>query len=1441
MEQIIITRVNGTTLKLQSKENYSTITKAIQNVELLGVDVVDITVESAVKMNFYIGDKITIIGRDYTLNSPAKELKRSEREFTYDLHFEGVQYDLLRATYNVNVDTTSNSIQDINGSSLTGDMKLFLDVLISNANRVFPGKWSLGTYPANTETRTEVFGENDNCLSVLQTLCSADKFDTEFRIDIAVNGHRTIYIGATGNLHTYTYEYGKGHGIFELIREKISSSNIITRLNVFGSTKNIVTSKYRAQRLCLPEKTKSQSFIQDSAAITKYGVWEYTKIFEEIYPRRTGVISSLGDNELKFIDTSMNFDLNEKELDGVTTKYLVPGSPAKVKFNTGNLAGYEFEIYAYNHAAKQFTLKAQTDENGYTFPSSSTAAFQFAAGDKYVLIDIYMPQSYIDTAEADLNTKGLDFYSKNSQPRVQYGLKVDPFFLKNVVGEEAESNIIWVGDYIPIKDTDLEVDKTIRVKSFNRDLQQQYSYSFTIADLPITVTIINRVVSDIKGIDNIIRINNLNDPARARKNWLNAQEVLNMVFDPEGNFYTEKIRPESVDTLMLSVGAKSMQFGLVGTILQPNYSGNKNRVVYTGGTLTHYAILDSNEDPRVWNITDGDIVLATDAAYYIYVKCAKVGTGASLVFSTSKIAVESDTSYYHLLMGVLNSVDTNNARAVALMYGFTTINGRFIKTGRIVSNDGEKYFDLDAGEFKGDFKFTSGTSVETAVSNAATAANTAQTDATNALSQLTNIVSDNVLSAAEKPSQRKEWDIVSGEKAGIVAQANAFGESTYGYEYSFSDLATYLNNNITWSSGVPSWLADAALGTNTVIVGATYRSKWSTLYSQRQTLLNAIAAKAKALADSAQASVDMLNIRTGLSVFSEYFKETQEQFNSRWTNNSGSGELAVVTSTDATGGNILRIGNQSGNDQVWIIENNSIPFDPSRLYVVKARVRRISGSGTFYMGIAGRDATDTVWVNATGANSSASQHYVAAAGQAPGTSWVEYKGYFKGYGATFANANDPLNPTPLHANVRYIRPLLIANYASQAGVYEVDYVSINYAEAELAQATAQALNYLKIALQGSTDISGGLLATNVLLMKNSNNAITGGMSGLTDDNVGMWTGGTYADAIASLSKIIMRKDGSGQLAGGKITFDLNGGLKVGDFDVQGGSIIGYADNKDKVKFHTGAIDTLANLVAGTWVQAPSTYAINYPDYAVNSGSSPITIVRTYYAETAYLTVPANAQVKFNPATISISFSPSGYSPTVNQYYEVWKDGSLVATYAPSTSTIRTLVAGGTYTIKFRYLVSFDLAAYTGVNFSISTSSAGTITYQPSIEKTEIGKDGFFSFWSSVMYLYFSATDGLKVKGACDIPGMLASGSVGSTGGLSRSFGKASSATKNSTGNYTITHSIGHSDYSVQITPQATTRLFYISARGNTTCTIIMTNTSGTATDTAFDFAICGSN
>ena len=58
----------------------------------------------------------------------------------------------------------------------------------------------------------------------------------------------------------------------------------------------------------------------------------------------------------KFSDSTM-FNLNETESDGKTTKYLLTGGIGKGAFQYGNLAGYEFEIHAYDHATHTFTLK----------------------------------------------------------------------------------------------------------------------------------------------------------------------------------------------------------------------------------------------------------------------------------------------------------------------------------------------------------------------------------------------------------------------------------------------------------------------------------------------------------------------------------------------------------------------------------------------------------------------------------------------------------------------------------------------------------------------------------------------------------------------------------------------------------------------------------------------------------------------------------------------------------------------------------------------------------------------------------------------------------------------------------------------------------------------------------------------------------------------------
>ncbi len=131
------------------------------------------------------------------------------------------------------------------------------------------------------------------------------------------------------------------------------------------------------------------------------------------------------------------------------------------------------------------------------------------------------------------------------------------------------------------------------------------------------------------------------------------------------------------------------------------------------------------------------------------------------------------------------------------------------------------------------------------VSDAAAAqatANTASSNATTALNEINAIVADGVLDKSEKPAVVADWNTLSGEQAGIDAQATAFAITTEktAYDNAITALATYL-------SGLsPAWYD---YGTDTNITRVTFISKFTDAYGARQTLLNKIAAVAKARAD----------------------------------------------------------------------------------------------------------------------------------------------------------------------------------------------------------------------------------------------------------------------------------------------------------------------------------------------------------------------------------------------------------------------------------------------------------------------------------------------------------------------------------------------------------------------------------------------------------------
>lgn len=700
MEQIIITHSDGSETPLFSRKNVSGISKATQKTALLSDDVVTVTVSSAVPLPVDIGDRIKVYGRTYTANQLPEPGKNGLRRYEYDITFEGLQYGLIDAQYKLPPDAY--------GDTYYSDLYGHLRVLVWNANRVQPNKWRLGSCPAEgTTDYKNLTTSSRNCLQVLQDICS--EWNVEFEITPG-NGFNTINIKEkAGVTHAFTLRYGRGKGLYSLKRTNVNNAGLTTRLFVYGGQDNL-GQNYGHTRLCLPNTDRLTSFLEDAKAIAQYGVKENEKVYD-IKPERVGEVTAIGPDEITFSDTTAGdnamFDLNAKKPDG-STRYLLDGVAAKIKFQTGQLAGYEFDVHKYDHATRTFILNRFTDENGMVFPSATSGAFQISKGDKYIITEIQLPESYITAAENKLAEAAKKDFPAVTQPQVSYKLTLSEDFLIKTFGQEVEAEIFHVGDYINVKDEELGINKAVRIVRIERNLLKRHTYEITLSDT-VTKSTTVRVLNEIDDINDVININKLADPTRARRRWMATQELLNMVFDPEGDYYSEKIKPLSIETQMLSVGAKSTQFTLLNVTFQPNYNKDPNALYISGGRLAHYAI---EENIRQWVLTTATYTnLKPATAYYIYARCSTAAGDGTIILSESAITVEQEAGYYNFLVGVLNSVVTdaggkNPGRLVSLTYGSSTINGRFLRTGRIESSGGGKcYFDLDNDEIGGVIRF----------------------------------------------------------------------------------------------------------------------------------------------------------------------------------------------------------------------------------------------------------------------------------------------------------------------------------------------------------------------------------------------------------------------------------------------------------------------------------------------------------------------------------------------------------------------------------------------------------------------------------------------------------------------------------------------------------------------------------------------------------------
>lgn len=290
-----------------------------------------------------------------------------------------------------------------------------------------------------------------------------------FGLNFYIDGN-TIKIGGTGDQIPGTFYYGKGRGLYEIKRVFESTENIITRLKVYGGSRNLPYDYLRDEdakgryftQLMLPNFATTGIDYVDAPQdmIDKYGIREGSVVFDDIYPSIEEV--DLGEgriDEIVSVGTidpeSDYFTVQVRDLGFEITDHLTAETPRlSIKGSNADgsatyLGGYEFEIMENGTSGNTIRmLKNQAD--GKVLPDDVTTV---RAGDRFVLLGIKMPQSYITNAENKLPTRATEYMASDIGVELSYPVKLDEKYVEiNGIGDSFDA-----GKQAKIEDDDLEV------------------------------------------------------------------------------------------------------------------------------------------------------------------------------------------------------------------------------------------------------------------------------------------------------------------------------------------------------------------------------------------------------------------------------------------------------------------------------------------------------------------------------------------------------------------------------------------------------------------------------------------------------------------------------------------------------------------------------------------------------------------------------------------------------------------------------------------------------------------------------------------------------------------------------------------------------------------------------------------------------------------------
>ena len=386
---------------------------------LSGNKYVSFTISSKNDLDLKIGDYVLVGNEKYEIFEPI-DIEESNGVFTYPLTFYFQGYKL------------NNSIITDEGATTFayhGEVSDFMTLLIDSLNEDYP-EFTLGTI--QNGSILDLSFDNSNCMAALQTVCENAKMEWD------ITGTIITVKSRIGEETDHIFEYGRNKGSYSVKLAKVANASITTRMIGKGGTLNLpadYVSPDSPKRLNLGNEVLEKN-------VNKYGKITGVYINENIYPRlinKTVLGVTIPDNIEEAGSWKIKLDIPFNLSD-----YYADNEVPVVKFQTGDLTGLDFEIVenSWNNTDKTLSIIVKEEEDGYYLPNANR---QPRVGDVFVLLNINMPQSYIDEATQELREATQNELNKKCEPQYAPSLSVQKHYIKK------KGILLNIGDGITVK------------------------------------------------------------------------------------------------------------------------------------------------------------------------------------------------------------------------------------------------------------------------------------------------------------------------------------------------------------------------------------------------------------------------------------------------------------------------------------------------------------------------------------------------------------------------------------------------------------------------------------------------------------------------------------------------------------------------------------------------------------------------------------------------------------------------------------------------------------------------------------------------------------------------------------------------------------------------------------------------------------------------------